>query len=113
VEELFAAADAFLLPTPYDPFALVCTEAMASELPVVVSREAGAAELIEHGVNGLLLDDVTSIKELAGHMKFLMEDRGWATKLGCAGRKTVEPMSWDSVADQTMRVYDALLANRD
>jgi UDP-glucose:(heptosyl)LPS alpha-1,3-glucosyltransferase len=113
VEEVFGGADAFLLPTPYDPFGLVCTEAMASGLPVIVSREAGAAELIEHGINGLLLEDAYGVEELSGYMASLMQDRGWAAELGSAARRTVEPMSWDAVAIETMRVYEELLDRRN
>jgi UDP-glucose:(heptosyl)LPS alpha-1,3-glucosyltransferase len=109
VERIYAAADALLLPTPYDAFAMVVSEAMACGLPVVVSREAGASELIEHGVNGLLLEDPTSVPEIAGHMRALLQDDLWAAGLGCAARKSVESMSWDSVADRTMRVYEELL----
>ena len=109
IEEVFAGADAFLLPTPYDSFALVCTEAMACGLPVIISREAGASELVEHGINGLLLEDPSSVQELTGHMASLMENPSWAADLGLAARKTVQPMSWDSVAEQTMRVYEDLV----
>jgi UDP-glucose:(heptosyl)LPS alpha-1,3-glucosyltransferase len=109
IERSYAAADAFLLPTPYDAFAMVVSEAMACGLPVVVSREAGASELIEHGLNGLLLNDVSSVPELAGHMRSLFEDRAFATRLGCAARSSVESMSWDAVAGQTMEVYRQLL----
>jgi UDP-glucose:(heptosyl)LPS alpha-1,3-glucosyltransferase len=112
VEKAYAAGDAFLLPTPYDPFALVVSEAMGCGVPVVVSREAGVAELIRHGVNGLLLEDVTSHEELAGHMRSLQQDRLWAERLGRAGRETVEKMTWDSVAEQTLRVYEKLLHKR-
>jgi UDP-glucose:(heptosyl)LPS alpha-1,3-glucosyltransferase len=108
VERAFAAGDAFLLPTPYDSFAMVVSEAMGCGLPVVVSREAGVAELIRHGVNGLLLEDVTSHSELALHMRSL-QDREWAEALGRAGRRTVEPLSWDAVAAQTMAVYKEVL----
>ena len=52
VERYYAAADLFLFPTFYDAFGLVVTEALASGLPVVCSREAGAAELIEDGLRG-------------------------------------------------------------
>ena len=111
VEKVYAAADALLLPTPYDAFAMVVSEAMAVGLPVVVSRQAGAAELIEHGVNGLLLEDTKSIDELAGHMQSLLSDRQWASELGSAARKSVEPLSWDAVAERTMRVYKELVQN--
>ncbi len=113
VEEVFGAADAFLLPTPYDTFALVCTEAMACALPVVVSREAGAAELIRHGENGLVLDDVTNAEQLAEYMNSLMRDPKWAQDLGSSARRTVQTMTWDSVAQQTMRVYEELVHGRN
>jgi UDP-glucose:(heptosyl)LPS alpha-1,3-glucosyltransferase len=111
VEKVYAAADAFLLPTPYDAFAMVVSEAMAFGLPVVVSRHAGAAELIQRGENGLLLEDPRSVEELTRHMRYLADDRGGAAELGCAARKTVGSMSWDSVARQTMRVYEEVLRN--
>jgi UDP-glucose:(heptosyl)LPS alpha-1,3-glucosyltransferase len=109
VERTYAAADALLLPTPYDAFAMVVSEAMACGLPVVVSREAGVSELIRHGVNGLLLDDAASVVELASHMRSLLRDRHYATRLGCNARNSVEPMSWDAVAAQTMQVYQDLV----
>lgn len=113
VERMYAAADAFLLPTPYDAFGMVVTEAMASGLPVIVSREAGASELIQHRENGLLLGDMSDASELAGHMQSLQHDRAWAAGLGRAARKTVEPMSWDAVAAETMRVYEKLLRSKN
>jgi len=112
VERAYAAGDALLLPTPYDPFAMVVSEAMACGVPVVVSREAGVAELIRSGTNGLLLEDVTSHEELARHMRALAADSRWAAALGSAGRKTVENLTWDSVADQTLEVYYQLLEDR-
>ena len=47
LECYYAAADGFLLPTRYDAFGLVCLEAAAAGLPVVTSKNAGAAELFE------------------------------------------------------------------
>jgi UDP-glucose:(heptosyl)LPS alpha-1,3-glucosyltransferase len=112
VESFYAAADALLLPSPYDSFGMVVTEAMASAVPVVVSREAGVSELIQHGVNGLVLEDVTNEIELASLMQFLMDDRERSIRMGCEGRKTVENLTWDSVAQETMQVYENLVADR-
>jgi UDP-glucose:(heptosyl)LPS alpha-1,3-glucosyltransferase len=49
VEEAYAGADLFVLPTHYDPFGSSCLEALACGLPVVTTRFAGAAEVIEEG----------------------------------------------------------------
>src|SRR5262249_12907725 len=105
VEKVYAGGDAFVLPTQYDSFAMLVTEAMASALPVIVSREAGVAELIEPGVNGLLLDDFTDAAELAQKMEMLEKDRALAARLGEAGRRTVESYSWDRIAESTMALY--------
>jgi glycosyltransferase involved in cell wall biosynthesis len=110
VEKYYAASDAFLLPSHYDSFGMVVTEAMASALPVIVSREAGASELIEPGANGLVLEDFKDSAELAAKMRLLCEDRVLAERLGSAGRKTVESYSWDVAAAQTMAVYQEVLS---
>jgi UDP-glucose:(heptosyl)LPS alpha-1,3-glucosyltransferase len=112
VERIYAAADALLLPTPYDAFAMVISEAMACGLPVIVSREAGAAELIQHKMNGLLLDDMTNVAELARYMQSLLQDQQWAAKLGSAARKSIEAMSWEAVAARTLRVYEEVSGKR-
>jgi UDP-glucose:(heptosyl)LPS alpha-1,3-glucosyltransferase len=111
VEEVYAAADALLLPSPYDAFGMVVTEAMACGLPVVVSREAGASEVITHGANGLLLNEVVDETELAEAMFSLCEDRDWAQQLGCAARETAQHLSWDAVAAMTHRVYIAQVSD--
>lgn len=52
-----AAADAFILPTLYEPFSNACLEALAAGLPVITTRHNGFAEIIEAGVDGEVIDD--------------------------------------------------------
>lgn len=52
---LFAQADAFILPSVEDAFGLVVTEALASGLPVITTRQTGASEVME-GVDGVVLE---------------------------------------------------------
>jgi UDP-glucose:(heptosyl)LPS alpha-1,3-glucosyltransferase len=52
-----AAADAFILPTLYEPFSNACLEALAAGLPVVTTRHNGFAEIIEPGAEGDVVDD--------------------------------------------------------
>jgi len=110
VEQFYGMADALLLPSPYDAFAMVVTEAMACALPVIVSREAGASELINHGENGFVLQNPGDDAELAGYMRRIQADPGYAARVGRAARKTVEQLSWDAVAEQTMHIYEEALA---
>ena len=49
---LLAAADAFVLPTLYEPFSNACLEALAAGLPVITTEANGFAEIIEAGAEG-------------------------------------------------------------
>jgi UDP-glucose:(heptosyl)LPS alpha-1,3-glucosyltransferase len=60
-----AGADLLVLPTQYEPFGLVIVEALASGVPVITTRLAGAAEAVQDGVTGLLQDDPGDPSELA------------------------------------------------
>ena len=55
LEQFYGAADLFVLPTQYDPFANVCLEAMACGTPVVTTRMNGVSEIIVHGCDGYVL----------------------------------------------------------
>ena len=108
IERYYAAADLFVFPTFYDPFGLVATEAMASGLPVICSREAGAAELIQDGIEGLIVNDPWDVAQLAAVLGRLASDPALRKRLGEAGRRRVESNTWDETARQTMAVYQEI-----
>ena len=69
---LYALAEVFILPTHSDPWGLVVNEAMACELPVIVSSVAGCSgDLVEDGRNGLIVPPRDSGK-LRDAMDFLV-----------------------------------------
>ena len=112
VERYYAAADAFLFPTPYDAFGMVISEAMAAGLPVVTTRCAGAAELITDGIDGLLVDAPEDVGRMAAHLDALAGDRALAARIGDAARARCERQGWDEVARRTLAVYRRAIAAR-
>jgi UDP-glucose:(heptosyl)LPS alpha-1,3-glucosyltransferase len=64
-EVLYAAADLYVLPTRYDPFANSTLEALASGLAVITSDANGGAELLEPGVHGAVVPLAPGIEPLA------------------------------------------------
>lgn len=77
-----AAADALLLTSRYEGLNIAMLEAMASGVAPIVTRvESGAAEAIEHGVSGLLIeagyheDEVTIARRMVGTIASLASDR--------------------------------------
>ncbi|MBA7617056.1 Lipopolysaccharide core biosynthesis protein RfaG [subsurface metagenome] len=107
--EYYAASDIFVFPTIYEPFGLVIVEAMASGLPVITSRSAGAADLMTDGVDCLLLSDPSDINDLAAKIELLMSNAELRKTMGERARKTAEKLSWDRVAEKTLEVYNSVL----
>lgn len=62
---IYAAADVFLLPTLYDPFANVTLEALAAGLPVITSAQNGASEIIQNETNGFILPRANDVPRIA------------------------------------------------
>ena len=103
VASFYAAADVFALPTQYEAWGLVITEAMACGLPVLTSRLAGAAIAVQEGVTGALLDDPNSPEEVAAKIRPLLEGQH-AFPEDIA--RSVSAYAWPEV----LRRYESLLA---
>lgn len=112
VEKYFAAADCFVFPTVYEPFGMVISEAMAAGIPVITSRSAGAADLIEDDVNGCLMDEAWDWNGIAGKIRQLKQDPRLCADMGNRARQTVEAFTWDRCAEETMKVYQRLLDSK-
>ena len=110
--EYYAASDIFVFPAIYEPFGLAIVEAMASGLPVITSRSAGAADLITDGVDGLLLNEPSDINDLTAKIELLLSNAELRKTMGERARKTAERLSWDWVAEKTLEVYNSVLKGR-
>lgn len=111
IHRFYASGDLFVFPTAYEAFSLATIEAAASGLPVLMSDVSGARELVGSGACGTLIRrDPAHIAETV--MRYLRDPEMVRTQ-GTAGRALVErKFNWDTIADQTLGVYQSLLARR-
>ncbi|MCH8832422.1 MAG: glycosyltransferase family 4 protein [Chloroflexi bacterium] len=108
----YAASDVYLLPSLYEPFGLSILEAMATGLPVLVSRDSGAGELISDGIDGLLLQEPRDVTELSDKLGALLKDADLRARLGRRARRTALQYPWDRVARETEAVYEKVLLRK-
>ena len=103
----FGAADAFVLPTLYDPFPNAALEAMACGMPVITSTKSGAAELVLEHDAGLVCDS-RDIEALSGHLRTLL-DAPTRARMGANALRAVEPLTPAAMTLQLVLLYKSLL----
>jgi glycosyltransferase involved in cell wall biosynthesis len=90
---VLTSAHCLLLPSRFDSFGMVVTEAMASGVPVIVSDMVGAQELVEEGRNGFVVP-VGNVNALVRRMRWCVLNPDAIQKMSFAARATGEQMSW-------------------
>jgi UDP-glucose:(heptosyl)LPS alpha-1,3-glucosyltransferase len=112
VEAFYLASDLFMMPSAFDTFGMVVLEAMASRLPVIVSANVGAKDLVEEGVNGFVLPDRQDAEAAAGKIVLLLDAQRRAA-MGEAGFRTASACSWERLAGEVMEVYGEAIAEKE
>ena len=108
----YAAADICVFPSKYEPFGIVCTEAMSMGKPVVVGAKgtSGFREQVipeGDGICGFHVDPGDP-EDIARYVVAVLRDPDLARKMGKNGRRRVlENFTWDAIADRTLAVYQA------
>lgn len=114
---LLTGATVFACPSIYEPLGIVNLEAMACETAVVASNVGGIPEVVADGVTGLLVPYDAAEPQafhiaLADTLDTMLNDPQRTKAMGAAGRaRAVSDFSWSAIADQTISVYDTVIAS--
>lgn len=101
-----ASLDVLLHPGTEETDCLAVREAMASGVPVVAPAAAGATDVVEHGVTGLLYDPAEDLG-LRRAVTLLVDSAERRHTLGAAARAAIEARDWSLAADELIaRHYD-------
>jgi UDP-glucose:(heptosyl)LPS alpha-1,3-glucosyltransferase len=108
VPAMLARASALLLPARFEPFGLVVPEAMLMGVPPIVSRLAGASEIVRDGIDGRVVDGhdpaawSQAIRDVLGKQV--------AMRKACLQRRG--DLSYDVHLDKMVSIYETILAAR-
>jgi glycosyltransferase involved in cell wall biosynthesis len=95
-DQLFAAfdsADALVFPTLSDGFGMVVTEAFARGLPVITTPRAGAADLVTHAHNGLVIAPADA-RALAEAIGWCLDNRTLLAAMRQSALDTARTWQW-------------------
>lgn len=112
VEDVLAAADAFVLPSLHEGMSIALLEAMAAALPCVVSDIPGNRILIDHDDTGVVFP-VDDISALANSLTRVIENQQLATRLGSAARsRVVQHFSLERSAADHVDTFRSLMEQK-
>jgi UDP-glucose:(heptosyl)LPS alpha-1,3-glucosyltransferase len=106
VRPVYAAADAFVLPSSYETFSLVAFEAAASGLPVIASDVNGVRELVTSGESGYLVEP--SAEEIATRLRELGSDPELRARVGAAARESALRFRWEQMVREHHELFERL-----
>jgi glycosyltransferase involved in cell wall biosynthesis len=93
---LYAAHDVFVFPSLVEGMPLTLLEAMASAMPVVTTETSGMADVVEDGVNGLLVPPADS-ERLADAAERVCLSADLRKRLGQEAQITMRRYTWEHV----------------
>jgi len=108
VERMYAASDLYVMPSVSEPFGIAPLEAMRSDVPVILSRQSGVAELLHHA----LQVDFRDVDDLAGKICAVLTYEALAREMVERSREELAGITWDRAARQIEEVYEQVTGNR-
>jgi len=108
IERYYRAADVFAMLSTFDTFGMVVLEAMAAGLPVIVSENVGAKDLVEDGKSGFVVEDRKDAGGIAERLA-AMADAARRRDMAEQGARIAGGYRWEEAAGRLAVVYDSVL----
>ena len=102
VDTMFAMSDVYVMPSVSEPFGISPLEAMRSNVPVVISKQSGVAEVLQHA----LKVDFWDIDALADAIYGILHYEGLSKMFIRYGKSEVDNLIWENAAINVIEVYN-------
>ncbi len=108
MEDIYAIADLFLLPSEYESFGLAALEAMAAGTPVVATNAGGIPEIITHGKNGYL-SEVGDVEQMSHQAISILGNQQTLKTFSEEARKQAERFDIHNIVPKYEELYQQVL----
>lgn len=102
VDTMFAMSDVYVMPSVSEPFGISPLEAMRSNVPVVISKQSGVAEVLQHA----LKVDFWDVDALADAIYGILHYEGLRKMFVRYGKTEVDNLIWENAAGNILQVYN-------
>ncbi|HPL63739.1 MAG TPA: glycosyltransferase family 4 protein [Syntrophales bacterium] len=106
IEQIYAMSDLYVMPSVSEPFGISPLEAMLRDVPVIISRQSGVAEIL----NNALTVDFWDVSDLANKMIAVLQYPALSRDMTDMSRETLRTIGWEHAAEKIIEVYEGLRA---
>jgi glycosyltransferase involved in cell wall biosynthesis len=107
IDRLFAKSDVYVMPSVSEPFGISPLEAARAGVPVIISKQSGVSEVLNHA----LKVDFWDTDALADAICGLLSYKTLSSSFSREGSREVENLRWEDAAEKIKKVYEACLNN--
>jgi len=101
IERIFSLSDLYVMPSVSEPFGISPLEAMLYDVPVIISRQSGVAEILRHA----LRVDFWDVREIASKIIAVLKYPVLAGEMVREAREELRKIRWDTAAQRIAEVY--------
>lgn len=105
VDRMYRMADCYVMPSVSEPFGISALEAVSHNVPAIISRTSGASEVLQH----VLKVDFWDTDDMANKIIAVLRYPPLAQTMRDHGAAQIGNLSWESVADRVVGVYESAL----
>ncbi len=105
VKQMFAYSDVYVMPSVSEPFGISPLEAMRANVPTIISKQSGVAEVLKHAIKV----DFWDIDALADSIYALLSYPALSAMAIEKGLEEVNSLKWDAAAQRVTEIYSRLL----
>ena len=109
---LYLASDMYVMLSKFDTFGMVVLEAMAAGLPVIISSNVGAKDIVQEGENGFIISDTSDAEYIASKISLLF-DENIRSAMARKALDTSLQNTWAQVTAKYGDIYSDILATRE
>ena len=101
VDRMFALSDLYVMPSVSEPFGITPLEAMLYDVPVLLSRQSGVSEVLEHALKA----DFWDTRDMADKICAVLRYPSLAEDLVKNCREEMKSIRWGNAAEQLLQIY--------
>jgi glycosyltransferase involved in cell wall biosynthesis len=106
VDRAYQMADLYVMPSVSEPFGIASLEAMNRNVPILISKQSGIAEVVTHA----LKVDFWDIDEMANKMTAVLKRPPLKATLGTNGFHESHKFNWEDSAMKVKKIYEEVIA---